>query len=138
MKKLICILCAALMICTVLCACSQSESSDQTSETASAESEENSTMINSYDSDFLNWKIGNWVQASDEQKTECAKAYLGYMGDLMGLKVTDTDLESLDSTVEDLDTIFNAEMDMTLKEIVLYGLSDPASDASAPETSTAE
>jgi uncharacterized lipoprotein NlpE involved in copper resistance len=126
MKKAIILLLTIILI--TMCSCSSNTDTSSVASTSITDESYTSTSVkNVYDANYLSWTSAEWDVAGDEDRYKCAKAYLGYIGDLMGIKVSDSDLSSMDSTLNDLSKIFESQKTMTLKEIVLYGLSNDSS-----------
>ncbi len=122
MKKIILFTLICVFSAFVFTACGGEQPKASTSSTASTAGSSGAEILNDYDTKYLKWNAAEWSMATDEEKTECARAYLGYIGDLMSMKVTEADLEALPDTVEQLDLVFDVSKDLSLMEIVQLGL----------------
>ncbi len=122
MKKIILFTLICVFSALVFTACGSDQQNVSTSSTASTTVDSGAEILNDYDTKYLKWNAAEWSMATDEEKTECARAYLGYIGDLMSMKVTEADLEALPDTVEQLNLVFEASKDLSLMEIVQLGL----------------
>lgn len=91
------------------------------------------TVRNEYEVTYLTWTATEWAKASDTEKTECARAYLGYIGDLMGMKVTTDDAAQLETIVPKLEAAMKANPEFSIKEIVVYSLASDEDSASSAE-----
>lgn len=81
---------------------------------------EDDTVQNEYDITYLGWTYFEYATAKEAEKDGCAKAYLGYIGDLLGLKVGEPDAETLESVKEALSSALKNNEELSVKEIVLY------------------
>lgn len=107
----------------------QIESQAEESNAALGESSKLSVK-NDYDSFYLNWKYANWESASEADKAKCINAYMGYLGDLMGMVVTEED-RSEEQTSRLYSSLMNTlknNPDFTVKEIILYTLAAEESE----------
>lgn len=84
-----------------------------------SESSEN-TVKNEYDITYLGWTYYEYATAKESEKDQCAKAYLGYIGDLLGLKVGETDAETLEEIKDALAKALKNNEELSVREIVLY------------------
>ena len=78
------------------------------------------TIQNDYDVSYLSWTYFEYATAKESEKDKCVQAYLGYIGDLIGLPVANYDEETLGSIKESLATALKNNEDLSVKEIVLY------------------
>ena len=82
--------------------------------------EDENKVQNDYDVSYLSWTYFEYATAKESEKDNCVKAYLGYIGDLVGLPTVDYDAETLASVKESLAKALKNNEELSVKEIVLY------------------
>ena len=82
--------------------------------------EDENKVQNDYDVSYLSWTYFEYATAKESEKDKCVQAYLGYIGDLIGLPVANYDEETLNSLKDSLAKALKNNEELSVKGIVLY------------------
>lgn len=82
--------------------------------------DEKNKVKNEYEITYLSWTYFEYATAKESEKDKCVQAYLGYIGDLLGLPMGQLDDETLTSVKESLAKALKNNEELSVQEIVLY------------------
>ena len=98
-----------------------------------AELNKENNVSNVYGITYLSWTYFEYATAKEMEKDACARAYMGYIGDLLGVQMGEISEEKLEEVKEALGKALKKNEELSIKEIVLYYYASQEAENSTAE-----